>query len=230
MRRHFAYSFPEHSGAALVVFVCLLCSFQAHSATVLSNLANAPANNLYVNDQDVSGTRYGLNVAAGFTTGSTAMQLESVILNMAASAGGGVFTVSLYSNASGLPGSDLGVTFTGSNNPTAAGQYTYTASTFTLGANTDYWLVASVSHAAPDKTFFWRYTDDTSAAGLPDWSVAGQNAYESFTDGVSSGWALDDGVNIPMFSIQTATSVPEPTRTMLVFLGLGISCCWRRRA
>lgn len=197
----------------------------AVAATSVSNLGNIADGTYNVFDQDNFGNRFGRDVANSFTTGSTALTLESVTLFMGnALANNGGFSLALYSNAGSLPDTNLGVIFTGTSNP-ANGNYTYTSDAFTLDPATTYWVVASVTHTAPDKSYAWRTSSDLSQTGDPGWSI-GTSAVRIVNNGAPAGWTTDTN-NAQVFSVQV---VPEPSTALFLLGGLGGLLFRRRRS
>lgn len=215
------------SACAALLLMLAAAPREAAAATVVSNLGNS-TDALY-GVIFSSGIGLGFERANAFTTGSTAMILDSVTLDMdVAYDNGGGFKVSLYSTITGLPGTDLGVTFTGDTTPDTAGLYTYTASAFTLAASTTYWLVASVPQLAPDKDYAWNVTNDLSQTGDPGWSIDA-NASRFFLSGVPGSWSSNASEALK-FSVQaSAAAAPEPSRALLLMGGvLGVALRRRR--
>ncbi len=171
-------------------------------------------------------------LAQSFTTDSSSAQfnLISVSLMFYQSVGTiGNFTVTVYGNDSGKPGSVLG-TLSGNASPTAtfAGQQeTYTASGVTLNANTTYWVSWGFSSPNDDgATYIGTPMQDTSATG--QWSLGVTRVSFDF----GSSWAGFAATEFPaQISIQaSAIAVPEPG-TYAAIAGaaaLGLAA-WRRR-
>ncbi len=92
--------------------------------------------------------------AQSFTTGSSAITNEAISITIAmANANGNDFggstdfTVSIYSDNSGVPNSSL-FTLSGNNDPKTVGEYTYTG-TVSLNASTTYHIVLTATTANP---------------------------------------------------------------------------------
>lgn len=211
--------------SALVMGLLLFRPDGAAGATSVTNLSNIADGTYNIFDNDAGfGNRSGRDVANSFTTGAATLNLDSVTLFMANSAAdNGGFSLALYSDAGALPGTDLGVTFSGLTNPGTSGLYSYTASTFVLSPSTTYWLVASVVHASPDKTYAWRTSSDLTQTGDAGWSI-GTTALRNVNNGVPAAWTTDPS-NAQIFSVQT---VPEPISALLLAVG-GAGLLVRRR-
>lgn len=161
--------------------------------------------------------------AQSFEVGGSSMGLTSVDLLMANAANGaGSFVVQLYSNnVSDLPGTLL-ETLTGSSNPATAGTYNYTGSSL-LAANTGYWIVAGV----------------TSGAGSYSWFAEGNNTPEigttvfhdvAISHNQGATWAYNNpGSDVTLQMVVNGEAVPEPSRAVLIGLGLTGICLRRKR-
>jgi hypothetical protein len=159
-----------------------------------------------------------MEVAQSFTAGA-AVDFASATLSLGTGVGGGTFSVQLWSDVSGSPGSSL-VTLVGNPNPVSAGLYTYTATTpFALSASATYWVVAMVSHTAPDKIYSWNATASTTETGDAGWSL-GDKAMSRFVLGGSpDAWGSES------FAAQMGITVVPETATLwplVVFLGFGL--------
>jgi hypothetical protein len=202
------------------------------AGAVVSNLGNTADGTSEVHDlaapRPGSPTnRSNSSIANSFTTGSTMLTLESVTLFMAnanASLDNGGFGLGLYSDLGGQPDVfPLFVSFTGSSHPATSGNYTYTASAFSLDPNTTYWLVARVSSGPPDTAYEWGATSDLSQASNSGWSI-GTTAIQNLD--VGFGW-IPDTSTAQLFSVQV---VPEPSAALLV-IGSGAGLLvWRKRS
>lgn len=196
---------------------------KASSATVVTNLSNTATSNWNV----LEGFGTSRDVASSFTTGiASGYELNSATLFMDnASFPGGGFSLSLYSDSAGLPGSNLGVIFSGSSDPATNGFYTYTASSpYALSASTKYWLVASVAHPGPTRMYPWLATSDFSETSPLGWSIGNT----AFLQPVSGSWSLDSS-NTQMFSIDATAAAPEPSRATLMVAALCMLVLRRRR-
>ena len=121
------------------------------------------------------------------------------------------------------PGSSLG-TLDGSANPSMAGIYTYTpASSLALSGDTSYFIVLVSGTAVANGAYEWSESD--SGGTSPD----GWNEASYFFLSQMSGihW-LNSYPGITQFAI-TATPVPEPSLSWLLFLGSGFLIYVSRR-
>ena len=109
--------------------------------TVVSNISEPSFGNFNIGNPL---TLTNVEIAQAFTTGSGVI-FTNVTLAMkeAWAFSPGVFSVQLWSDASGLPGSLL-LPLTGTTTPWTAGNYIYTPpSAFLLSNVTTYWIVAT---------------------------------------------------------------------------------------
>ncbi len=160
-------------------------------------------------------------VGQAFTTDANSYTLDSVTLNMGtATTTGGLFSVGIYSNSLGNPGTLL-KTLTGSTNPASDSNYTFTSSGLSLTANNTYHVVASVSSGLAN--YSWQNTSDTTETG--PWVFPN---YITLSTNQGGGWA-QGGTN--MIMSVSATPIPEPSTyaTMCGVLALGWAA-WRRRS
>lgn len=131
--------------------------------TALAQTHFIPLSNLTQPTAEYNGVWNTESLAASFTTGNTATFLAGVSVSLAnANGSGGHFTLSLYNDAGGSPGSSLAA-LSGNSTPTSAGIYTYTnAAPLTLSANTTYWIVASSPDATGPTVFEWNLMFSTA--------------------------------------------------------------------
>jgi len=170
------------------------------------------------NDSEFATTYVSLSNAESFRTGSTSSQLSAVMLRMGYGyQDGGNFTVRLYDSTGdgGNPGTSL-LTLSGSADPFAAGDYTYTGS-YALAANTDYWIVLAVSSGGGNYNIWMGGSGPTVGT-----SPHGLGVYET-------SWQIDPASNLSM-QISSLSAVPEPSEWAAMSLGvLGIVWVAKRR-
>lgn len=174
----------------------------------------------------------GAWLAAAFQTGSNpaGYNLNSIGMAMRFEDGfvvpDGNFTVSVWSDALGVPGSVIsGGSLSGSADPSSTGVYAYTASAATLAPATQYWVVARVPSGGG--TYLWNYAEDTTqTTAAPGWTVEGLYAFRDF----EQGWQALNEFQPFMMSI-AATAVPEPSEYAACggLLAVGVAGYLRRR-
>ena len=146
--------------------------------------------------------------AAWFQTGSAASgyTLESIQLFMGDTAGSpSGFSAMLWNFQTGQPI----LTLTGPN-PTTAGIYTFSASSFVMPPNKVYWFVATSQTPTAGGGFTWAYTSQ-NVLGNP-WLGGG---YQVSIDGLN--WTRESGREF-QFAVN-AQLIPEPSSHTLVALG-----------
>lgn len=205
--------------SACLTAVLLLFQCATHSnATVIFSQTGAPSVNGTIN----SSTYF----AQSFVNGSTVMSFTSVELGMGPflTDNSGNFFVSLYTNSgSNLPGT-LVETLSGSTSPDTQNFYTYTGSGSTqLLADTGYWIVAGVSSGTGQ--YRWNAESNNS----PE---VGSTVYQDVAKSSNAGgsWVYNNpGNSISLQMIVNAAAVPEPSRALLLGLGLVVTCLRRKR-
>ncbi len=182
----------------------ILCLIFCAATAALAQTTFTPISNLSQPFGEDVGVWSGLSHAASFTTGNTAASLFSVSVSMDAKQSGipQNFDLSLYSDASGSPGSIL-ATLSG-NIPFYAGIYAYTnTSPLVLSANTTYWIVASSPDTlSGEDAYKWILTFSPALDSGSFWTM-GVSKYNQ-----GSGWQpISDG-DFLQFSV-TVTN-PQP--------------------
>ncbi len=163
--------------------------------------------------------RTGSNLIAqakGFIVAEPFTDLTSATMWFSAGTGTSAPTVRLFSNDPILgdrPGTSL-TTLSGPSEITTFADYTYTT-TFSLAANTKYWIVVSDENAVSNDSFFiWWRTDlfpTPSAQNNSGWLNV--DAKWSPTNGASwDGESQDLSLSV--------TAVPEPATSFMSFCGL----------
>jgi len=166
----------------------------AHAGTVLSNLG----------DPDLTEVRIELEtpVAQAFLTGPLALTVHSIVIELVPEKGvpQGDYTVSLYTDLSGSPGSDIGDSAP-VNSSIGDVDFVF-ASPVALAANTKYWVVASNTVECVFHCANWVTT--ASAAETSDVGATFQGDLETFN---GTSWVNASGS--PSVGL-TAIDAPEP--------------------
>jgi len=207
----------------LLPFLALALTAAASAATLVSNLANTTANNIYL-DGFPGNTGY---MANSFTTSTSAISVASLSIQITESSGTGTFTVGLYTNDKGHPGTQIialhpTVSLPASTLP-SAGFLALVGpgnTPFSLAANTTYWFIMTLESAPGVPRAYVRvpYTTDlseTSASGLTIGHVTVKTTNSPTWNSVTSGTL--------QFGLQgSVQGVPEPTSAALILLSGGL--------
>lgn len=202
------------SGAMLLS--CLLGVVVSASGQSLLSTLNDTQNNAWG-----IGTN-GTVVAEQFTTGSQSEAVGSVSVDILASPGSTAFTVSLYDDVSGQPGTLLSNgLLSGPSSPTSSSINLYDATGLTLAANTTYWVVFNNTDGGEVGLAAASSLSSTSSAG---WTLGSTGFYYASSPGpYNTGYT---GLATPLFSIDSPSSVPEPSTGAFGFLA-GLIFSWR---
>lgn len=199
---------------ALALLVGLAGSLRA-TVIAVSNLGQPTASTTYAIGKSVPA--FDFQAGVSFTTGATALDLESVTLSFFSRNGLATdFNVSLYSGLTAAGPSGLLTTFAGNSTP-SAGLETYTPNApTTLLANTTYWLVESSVLTAPLTGFSLVGTNSLAedAGGLPGWSIGDSRMVTN--NGGASWFAASPTSGVLKFSVQGASTVPDTGATALL--------------
>lgn len=201
-----------HALCVAVVVVFSVCTLSpAMAFTVFDTLATSVDGHSDVHDNYLN--------AQGFEVGAIppSALLSNVILSMKDSSGTGDFTVYVYDDNSGVPGSPL-ATLAGDTSPNTEGLYTYTpTSPLPLSANTGYYVVATVIGGTD--VYKWTITSQSPTVGSGD---RGSNSGYGWE--MSPYWLRRMQVNA-----EVSQAVPEPGSVGLMLAGLGALGIWLRR-
>jgi hypothetical protein len=210
---------------AITVVIGLLVQqvAQGQGTVYLSNLDQTPTGNNAVGSDSW--------LAYGFLTGtnSTGYSIDSIQLGLANAAGNpNGFNVMIYSSIGDLtPGSSLSA-LSGSDNPSAAGNYTYTpASSLTLSAGTAYFIVVTGGTVVANGAYEWNYVDTYSYDENGGWvAPLGIFSIANYQSSDGSSWNPVEGLS--QFAI-TAEAIPEPgVLTLCALVGLSLLCVGRK--
>ncbi len=142
--------------------------------------------------------------------------LESVVLGMSDKYPAGVvdnkFVVRLYAadGPDSVPGTLL-LTFSGSDSPATAGNYTYTG-TYNLIANTTYWVVAEDT-GVNTYPYHWNYDYDF----IPTPASIGYSGYSPDGSGLLPYWHAP--AETGRYYLMQVNAIPEPVSIGLLAIG-----------
>jgi len=231
-----AMSFPVKNFVFVLAVIILGTGVQA--ATVVSNLPNStaatPAHVGSFVAQTVPLTLLESNVqATSFTTGSSNMILDAVTLSMADGGSGTGFPVWITNDNAGEPATPLSAPtaqwflLSGEQSPTTAGLFSYVpTSPLTLLANTRYWLAAgTILYTNDNPNFFVDTTADLMESGTDGWTI-GDQRLKNYGP-ITNSWTTQSS-EVFKFAI-SASSVPEPSRMLLLLTATGAGLMRRQR-
>jgi hypothetical protein len=225
----------EVAALSALTFVSLIFAPATQASVMVSNLSNSIA--LYDQVEYHVSTGAGQAVANDFTTGGTAMSLDSIRVNFDGgfdpSAVG--LKVALYSDQGPLAPSGGPLSFltdlTGAS-PVAGGLFSFSpTSPYVLAADTRYWAVFSaLVPSSADELFPITNTLNPSESGIAGWSIGDHTALLALTNGTpNTGTWTYNATGAGMIMEVNASSAPEPSRMILLACGLGTMLMGRRR-
>ena len=180
--------------SALLLAAVFAAPLPAAHATGTSNLEETTTGDYTVDYQGPE--------AESFTTDSGSYRLGSVTIKISSveTAGGG-FTLSIWTDAAGLPGSKV-QDLVGPGTP-VVGLTTYIpGGILPLAPNTTYWVVAQGSPGGG--AYNWATTDSPNQTG--EWTIAD---HEAFSSNAGVSWEPDSAVL--QMSVSAARLAPVPT-------------------
>lgn len=213
---------------AAIATAALLLAVAGHAApptdVVYGNLGSTGGGALSTTNTDILPVATGEGdtsaLAQGFTTGSSAqfLTLQSVVLGLFAEPGVPARTVSLFSDAAGVPGSELAVSNAVSISSQA--KYTFSFSSLQLSPNTSYWIV-------PQSDVSWYVNSTFTAPGAQNTSGYSYLGTAAKTFESAGSW---EATGLTSYSL-SVTAVPEPSTYALAAIGVaaGGLMRWRRR-
>lgn len=206
------------------IILTITAQYEAQGTTYLSTLSQPDSMAGYGVDESDS---WGQS----FITGSnpTGYNLNSVTINAQSSADFGTFQLSLYSDSGGLPGTNL-ASLSGASPGSTRGNYTFTASSLPLTANTQYWIVA-IDEIGSNVWFLPTGNAYTATSG---WAINSSDE-QAFSPDNGASWTGPPVGNTDFFFAVDATSVaapvPEPaTWTSAALIGASLCAFAIRRA
>lgn len=155
----------------------------------------------------------GTELAQQFTTGSQSEAIGSVSVDILG-VSGAAFTISLYDDVSGQPGTMLSNgLLSGPSSPTSSSINLYDATGLTLAANTTYWVVFNNNDGGQVDVANAASSSFTTSAG---WTLGSTGFYYGSSPGpYNLGYT---GSATPLFSIDSVAA-PEPTTSAFLALG-----------
>jgi hypothetical protein len=145
---------------SLALALCVTCLGSSHAVDVdlFGNLGSVNTSTDSVTVGYITSGIENQFESQGFSVGSTAYVLSRIDLGLQ-SFGSPSPVVSIYTDAANEPGTPLAA-FTTTSTVASKQVYSFTGS-FTLSANTSYWIVLSNSNSASIERYDW-YTNDAS--------------------------------------------------------------------
>lgn len=198
------------SAWVLALSLVLLVAMPSHGVVVTSNLSQTVGGG-----NNVSGSDDWLGQK--FFNGPDSVYLDGISARL--HMGGNVF-VGIFSDAGGIPGTQLGLFNINPPLNTAPNinNFPYTGPSITLAPSTPYWIVTGAPSGLG--SFFWSYTGgaSTGPGSIPlNWA---------YSNGYNAGWNPQAGF---AYALEVnGTVVPEPG--MLSLLGIGALGLLRRRS
>lgn len=212
--------------AAAVCASAVFMTVAAHAApanVVYGNLGANGTGSLAGTNTDYGGGSLSdpvASLAQGFTTGSSTdyLTLKAVTLGLFSNDTPAGRTVSIFSDAGGVPGSVLYTS--ASQEVTSTGKYTFTFSNPVLSANTNYWIVPS----GPASWYLNSPFSSPQGQNSSGWTYLGTKQVLTATP---TNWVDAD---LPNYSV-SVQAVPEPSTWALAGIGVAGAALlrWRRR-
>lgn len=211
---------PALRPIAVTAFVFVLAApVVSHADVIYGNLgATGTAAIGHTNTDFGADDTMELRLAQGFTTGTSAVGIQSVTLGLWASTGTppSPRTVSIFGTAAGVPDVPL---YTSQAVPVGdTGKYTFPFSNALLAASSTYWIV-------PNGSASWYVNaSDSAPTGL---NGSGFSYFGTLRDQPGVGWTLPNP-NLDSYSI-SVVAVPEPPAVVLSGIGLATAMYAMRR-
>jgi len=210
----------------LTVAMAVFFSTAAQAATLFSNLGQG--NTVQGNFNDTNDLW-----ASDFLTNGSASTITGTTISLGNFGGDGThtYTVSIYTDVSGKPGTSVGSfsVITAPQNFSGLINYSATSGGINLSANTTYWEVVKMNENDPFAIGgqWGSTTNNSTDAGSVFTTISGTTMKESINNG--STWGGSNPGNF-QFSLTGTQAAPEPGRGLLMLAGAGMALLRRRRS
>lgn len=174
----------------------------------------------------VSGIQNDMLAAQGFSVGSESYDIKEIAAGLKATDASSDAEAYIYSDNSGVPGSQLAA-FTLDNGPVSTAKQTYSfAGSYTVQPSTNYWIVLGDGNPSDQSSIEW-YLEDNGAPPSGR-NLSGMTYLGTKVQAYSgSNWTDTlTGLSIRV----TAEAVPEPSTYALAMVAGVVSVTARRRS
>ena len=209
---------------SLAFALCISCFGSSHAVdmNIYGNLGTVSATTTSNTVGYLGFSQINQFQSQGFTVGSTSYALSSIDLGLGTS-GGPSPVVSIYNDSGNQPGTSL-ATFTTTSTVSSKQVYNFTGS-FTLSANTNYWIVLSDNFAPATESYEW-YSNDTFTTPTAQNSSGVNYLGTKERNGTGGTW---NGTMSSLSIGLKGTAVPEPSTYALGLIATGVLAAMARR-